>query len=357
MIALVSLAAALTVADVQNPRDRGAWVADLADVLPADAEARIDARAEELKAATGAEIAVVTVPDVDTSPKEFATELFARWGVGRAGADDGVLFLLVTGRRRLEMEVGYGLEGALPDGQLGLMQQQRMVPRFRQGDYAGGLLAGVDWTVARLRDGGEVAGATATASQSGEGTWLVVIAVPLAGLALFAGALVWARRQQRKCPSCGAETTQLDEAADDAHLTEGQRAEERVGSRDWIVRACGSCGNVHVDSRNAWFAGHSDCPKCGYRTLATTTATIVPATQFSGGRVRVLERCDHCPHAYNFERATPPLPPPPVHRPHRSRGGGSFGGGGRSGGFSGGGRSRGSFGGGRSGGGGAGSSW
>jgi TPM domain len=89
------------------------------------------------------EIAVVTVTGIDLPPREFATGLFNRWGIGKAGADSGLLVLIVADQRRIEMETGYGLEPALPDGWLSALQHETMLPAFRSGDHGAGVEAGL----------------------------------------------------------------------------------------------------------------------------------------------------------------------------------------------------------------------
>ena len=265
MLILVATAVAIELSDVPNPRDHGAWVTDLARVLPAETEERINARIDALHASTGAELAVVTVDDVRGTPKAFANALFAAWGVGRKEADDGVLMLLVLGRRRLEMETGYGLEGTLPDGMLGMMQAQWMVPHFRQGRFGEGLEAGVNWTVARLSDAGP-AGPSGVAEEArlGPTDWTALaLLLGLPGL-LLGGAMAWIVVRRNRCPSCDARMRLLSEEEDDAHLDAGQIAEEHAGSRDWQVRVCDACGTLATRNADRWFSGNEDCVSCGY---------------------------------------------------------------------------------------------
>lgn len=127
----VAWAAPLDVSSIPNPRRDGAWVADAADVLPADVEGRINARVDRQQADLDAEIAVVTAHDVALPPKEFATTLLNPWGVGDADANNGVLVLLVVDARRVEIAVGYGLEGVLSDGATGRLLDERVAPAFK----------------------------------------------------------------------------------------------------------------------------------------------------------------------------------------------------------------------------------
>jgi uncharacterized protein len=90
-----------------------------------------------------AQIAVVTVKSLDGEPIEnFATALEDKWKVGKKGTDRGLLLILATNDRKYRVEVGYGLEGILPDGRVGDIGRQ-MVPYLRQNDYDGAVTMAV----------------------------------------------------------------------------------------------------------------------------------------------------------------------------------------------------------------------
>lgn len=136
---------AITVQDVPNPQQEyGGWVSDMANILSNDTENQLNQMISELEATTGAEIAVVTVLTTAPSPnpKAFTTELFNHWEIGKAGTDNGVLFLTAVEERRVEVETGYGVEGVLPDAKVGNILKTQVTPRFREGDFEGGILAG-----------------------------------------------------------------------------------------------------------------------------------------------------------------------------------------------------------------------
>lgn len=98
----------------------------------------------EAERKTTAEIAVATVPSLDgLSVEEYATRLFAEWGVGKKGADNGVLILVAPSERAMRIEVGYGLEPILPDALAGDIIRNDALPAFRSGDYPVGILASV----------------------------------------------------------------------------------------------------------------------------------------------------------------------------------------------------------------------
>lgn len=360
----LALAQGVSVTDVPNPRPHDLWVVDMVGVLDASNADRMNARAEMLHRETTAELVVVVVPDVDAAtPKDFATELFNAWGVGDVDANNGVLVLLVTEQRRLEIETGYGLEAQLPDGWLGGMQAQHMVPLFKQGDYAAGLEAGVNAIDDRLRldpsavalgTGGEVYGPERAMSVGG--TSMPVEAVVGGGALGFlgvigAGGLVMFRRRQRTCPTCNILMPKLSEMDEDEHLDKGQQLEEEIGSIQYNVHQCPKCQHVRTFSVNRLLSGYSKCPQCDLRSRTTHTVTLRAATQYSTGLKEINEQCVNCSYSHTSTRVTPRLPKPTTSSGSSS---GGFGGGGS---FGGGGGGGGSFGGGRSGGGGAGSSW
>ncbi len=119
------------------------YVSDFAGIISAQDEARMTAVIAELKQKTTAEIAVVTMPDIGGQSEElYANRLFAAWGIGTKGKDNGILLFLTLKERRFRMETGYGLEGILPDGKLGQIADERIMPFLREGQYGKGLLSG-----------------------------------------------------------------------------------------------------------------------------------------------------------------------------------------------------------------------
>lgn len=146
---------ALTVEEVPNPQQRnGTWVTDMADILSQDTERQLNQMISELEIENGTEIAVVTVPETSpaASPKAFTTELFNHWGIGKADENNGVLFLISIGDRRVEIETGYGIEPILPDAQVGQIIETKITPHFKQGDFDAGTLAGTQALVVQLGD-------------------------------------------------------------------------------------------------------------------------------------------------------------------------------------------------------------
>lgn len=150
--ALPSLA--ITVEEVPNPKQDGSgWVTDMADILSNNTETQLNKLISQLERENGAEIAVVTVPETTPSatPKEFTTELFNYWGIGKADEDNGVLFLVSTEDRRVEIETGYGIAKVLPDTKVGQIIDTEITPQFKQENYDDGTLAGTQALIDTLK--------------------------------------------------------------------------------------------------------------------------------------------------------------------------------------------------------------
>jgi uncharacterized protein len=126
------------------PAPRG-FVSDFAGVIDASTRAYLEALIGELKAKTGAEIAVVTVETTQPlSEFDYAMKIAEKWKPGAAGKDNGAVFLIAVRDRHMIVLTGYGLEGALPDSRAGELRDQVIIPRFRAGDMAGGIRAGTE---------------------------------------------------------------------------------------------------------------------------------------------------------------------------------------------------------------------
>jgi len=115
-------------------------VADYAGVIKPDVASTLDGWLTELEQKTTAQVIVLTVKSLDGLPIEkFTIELMSRWKLGQKGKDNGVLICVSTGDRKYRIEVGYGLEGAMPDSWCGTIGRQYFVPNFRRGDYSTGI--------------------------------------------------------------------------------------------------------------------------------------------------------------------------------------------------------------------------
>jgi uncharacterized protein len=120
-------------------------VTDLTQTLSTDQQAQLEAKLTAFEREKGSQIAVLIVPT--TQPEEIAQysiRVVDAWKLGREKQDDGILILLAKDDRKMRIEVGYGLEGAIPDLTAKRVITEIMAPSFRQGDYFGGLSNAID---------------------------------------------------------------------------------------------------------------------------------------------------------------------------------------------------------------------
>ena len=126
------------------------YVSDYAGVVDPAAKAALEQYCTLVEARTGAQIAVLTVPSLQGEPVEdVANAVFRKWGVGKKGANEGVLLLLATQDRRYRMEVGYGLEPILPDGFVGSVGRT-MSPFLKESRYGDAITEAVQAIGARI---------------------------------------------------------------------------------------------------------------------------------------------------------------------------------------------------------------
>lgn len=118
-------------------------VYDYAGVFSAAQRVELETFLQGVEQKTTAEIAVVTLASLEGGDiNDFANRLFQKWGIGKKGKDNGLLLLAAIGDRKVRIEVGYGLEGALPDAKTGRLLDDYVIPEFKQQRYAEGLTAG-----------------------------------------------------------------------------------------------------------------------------------------------------------------------------------------------------------------------
>lgn len=140
IILIIALAPAVVLAAYPKPTG---YVNDFAGVITPETKAKLEGLIASFEKSTGNEIAVATLPSLDEQPiEDVAVELFKEWGIGKKAKDNGILFLVAPGERKMRIEVGYGLEGAINDALAGRILDQAVIPRFRAGDMDGGIAAG-----------------------------------------------------------------------------------------------------------------------------------------------------------------------------------------------------------------------
>ena len=127
-----------------SPGNPAGYVTDFAHVLSANEVQSIDAELQQFEASTSNQIAVVTVPNLNGDYiEDYAPKLFAQWGIGQKSKDNGVLLLLSIQEHSIRIEVGYGLEGALPDSVAQSIINNDLTPNLKAGNYDAGVTAAV----------------------------------------------------------------------------------------------------------------------------------------------------------------------------------------------------------------------
>lgn len=138
-------------ANVAVPELR-ARVTDQAATFDAARRAALEGKLQAFEAEKGSQVAVLIVPSTQPETiEQYSIRVVDAWKLGRAEQDDGVLLLVARNDRTLRIEVGQGLEGAIPDALARRIIDETIVPAFRQGDFAGGIEAGVDRILGLIR--------------------------------------------------------------------------------------------------------------------------------------------------------------------------------------------------------------
>ncbi|CAN5386679.1 hypothetical protein BH09PSE3_BH09PSE3_19120 [soil metagenome] len=120
-------------------------VVDAAKILSAEQVAALDAKLQAQETASGHQLVVATVPDLQGYPiEDYGYRLGRAWALGKKDVNDGAILLVAPTERKVRIEVGYGLEPVLTDAYSGVIINQQILPHFKANDYPGGIAAGVD---------------------------------------------------------------------------------------------------------------------------------------------------------------------------------------------------------------------
>jgi len=145
-----------TAAAYTSPGKPAGFVNDFAGIISDDMQPDIEAQLTDLRDTTGVEFSVVTVKSLGgDSVENFAHELFQEWGIGNKEKNNGLLLLVALDDRKARFEVGYGLEGVVTDLTSSRIQQDYMIPYFKNGDYTTGIQFAVDQAVTVIKAGGD----------------------------------------------------------------------------------------------------------------------------------------------------------------------------------------------------------
>jgi uncharacterized protein len=173
-------------------------VNDYAGVMNSSQAQSLEAQLAQFEQETGHQVAVLTIPTLDGEDIEgFGIRVAEGWKIGKKGFDNGVILLVAIKDRKLRLEVGYGLEGVLPDVTAKRIISDYIVPRFRAQDYAGGIIAGIDAIFKVIKNEPLPESARKKNSEPGsEWNSLVMMAITFGVLGLMAFASAGRRRNQ-----------------------------------------------------------------------------------------------------------------------------------------------------------------
>jgi uncharacterized protein len=151
VVALALFAAVHASAAPTFPPLNGQRVVDNAHVLTAQTQADLTSKLAALEQKTGDQVVVVTLPDLQgLEIEDYGYQLGRAWGIGQKGKDNGLLFIIAPTLHKVRIEVGYGLEPVMTDAMSSVILQTQVLPKFRSGDYDGGVEAGTDAIVQQL---------------------------------------------------------------------------------------------------------------------------------------------------------------------------------------------------------------
>ena len=168
-----------------------ARVTDLTGTLSAAQKSELESRIAAYETRRGSQIAVLLLPT--TKPEEieqYSIRVAEAWKIGRKKVDDGLILIVAKDDRRLRIEVGYGLEGAIPDSVAKRVIDEKITPRFRDGDFYGGVRDGVDQLI-KLAEGEKLPPpqAAAPGKQSSPESWSDYLFYGIIFIAIAGGAL------------------------------------------------------------------------------------------------------------------------------------------------------------------------
>ena len=308
--------------------------------------------------AQGEDIAVAIVDSVNGAPpRQYATNLFNAWGLGRAKTNRGILVLVAVQDRAAELILGSGIDGPAEQAISEHIMQMSMVPEFRAGRYGMGAFRGAERAateILRISIAPQAA-ETAAPNQRAEVTTfsapdarsstpaeapppeiaaaearqasststaqaapmekakvptstvvsvlaiLIVIGMVVAPLVLVGVLirLVWVwitGNYARRCRMCRQSMQRLNEVEDDQFLGPSEQIEEKLGSMNYHIWRCTACQHADKVAKSRWFSSYKQCPACKAKTLKCQSRELNAATFSSSGIGEITEICQACGH-------------------------------------------------------------
>ena len=307
-----AISQAITVEEVANPQQiNSGWVTDMAEILSSETEAKLNHLIDNLERVDGTEITVVTVPETSPadSPKAFATELFNRWGIGKAELDNGVLFLISQGDNRVEIETGYGIPERLSNEQVAAIIDRQILPQYRLGNFDSGTLDGTQALVKILNP------YLFHDTSSNLNLFVLWLAIASTGTIALVGGIAWyiRTRSPKKmlvrpnqnlsllkgdnrtvcCEQCHQPMKRLR----DIQLTEAQEVAQKLNAVEYRGYQCSNCKAESPTYSILAYRSDSDCydtcSKCQELTMTKTSEVATPPQRDHSGELIVKRHC-HC---------------------------------------------------------------
>ncbi|MBL1176059.1 TPM domain-containing protein [Pantanalinema sp. GBBB05] len=333
-------AIAIPIQQVPNPRQvYGGWVTDMAHLLNPETQRTLNQIIAKLERENGTEIAIVTVADTTpaATPKQFATELFKYWGIGKRNQNNGVLVLISQDDRRVEIETGYGIEPILSNAQVGQIIQQNILPHFRHQDFPAGVLSGTQALVTALKQPVAAPAITLTTPTSHSiqriyhtnltGLFWVLAALGFGLVGIVGRSLVFWRptfvlpegRSRTRlgrdhiicCQVCRQAMTALPPESVLEHLTLPEQIAQKLGSirvDGWQCLTCQpqfSGSGLHLRVQVIDDYHFCLCPICAELTVEQTSNLVQSPTLQLPGLRRITEQCHCCDYWDEREETVP----------------------------------------------------
>ena len=269
--------------------------------------ARIDTLLCDARRQSSAEVVAVIVDEVEGDIDDFATELFNTWGIGKKDVNNGIVILVAKDRRRGVIRTGYGAEGLLPDVICKRILRDTMTPYFKEGDYEGGMLAGVSEVHRLVTDPAAIEELMTKGDNdddSGAGMLLGILAV--AGVGGVAGAAYY-KSAAKKCKKCKTKMVEQTEEETYKALSDSQKFEKDHNSRTFRMLQCPECGEQKITSTYVGGCGYEMCTKCHtyayhYRKAVVTVAPSASAA----GEAEQWGDCEYCKYSCMQQKFTIP---------------------------------------------------
>jgi uncharacterized protein len=221
-----------------------ARVNDLAGLLSQEQASRLEDQLAQFEQETSHQVAVLTIPTLDGEDIEgFSIRVAENWKMGHKGNDNGVILLIARDDRKLRIEVGYGLEGVLPDAIANRIIQEVIVPRFRDRDFPGGIESGASAIIQTIR--GERISVAPRNPKESTNSLVSTMFLLFAGTALFGSVVGFAQQSLVRGAVSGAFVSAVV----------GLPAISAVGAGIWLIAVCiGTLASMFTIqfTRRAW---------------------------------------------------------------------------------------------------------